>query len=351
MSTSSQSPTKRARKGSSSLSVNTPSKPAPVSTRVSQIAHPHPLRQTSFPRDFSSDDRIDDDEESADQYLGPPPRGDVPDRGQEDDEAIEDDDFDVTRQAIRRGGHDEDDEDDEDDDGGLFNFSSVALKSDNSQRSTSTSKRPRDADEYDAGLATKTSATAGTVNDSFGDLFPDAAQFGIDIDEAELSNMAEELPDNLPDIANIVSINQETNQLHKRRRIFGPGMSQEQIKTLISSFTDDQMDRYETFRRANISRGGVKKLANAVLNQSITNNVAVAISGFSKVFMGEVIERALDVQRRMDPPDPLNPYDTPMPLLPEHIREAWRLYKQETALVPAAHWRRAGGQGDGRMFR
>ncbi|KAK9366440.1 hTAFII28-like protein conserved region-domain-containing protein [Lipomyces kononenkoae] len=350
MSSSSQSPTKRARKASSSLSVNTPSKPAPASTRVSQIAHPHPLRQTSFPKDFSSDDRIEDNEPVDDQYLGPPPpRGAVPDRSQEDDEAIEDDDFDVTRQAIRRGGHDDDDEDDEDDEGGLFNFSSVALKADNSQRSTSISKRLRDAEVDDE--VTKTLATTGTIDDSFGELFPDATQFGIDIDEDEIHNMTAELPDNLADIASIVSINQGANQLQKRRRIFGPGMSQEQIKTLISSFTDDQMDRYETFRRANISRGGVKKLANAVLNQSITNNVAVAISGFSKVFMGEVIERALDVQRRMDPPDPLNPYDPPTPLLPEHIREAWRLYKQETGLVPAAHWRRTGGQGDGRMFR
>lgn len=67
--------------------------------------------------------------------------------------------------------------------------------------------------------------------------------------------------------------------------------TQKKNRLLISSFTDEQMDRYETFRRANVNRGGVKKLANAVLNQSIANTVAVAISGFSKVFLGEVIER------------------------------------------------------------
>ncbi|KAK9451311.1 hTAFII28-like protein conserved region-domain-containing protein [Limtongia smithiae] len=128
-------------------------------------------------------------------------------------------------------------------------------------------------------------------------------------------------------------------------------MTQAELHQLISSFTDDQMDRYETFRRANVNRGGVKKLANAVLAQSISNNVAIAISGFSKVFLGEVIERALDVQKRMDPLDPTDPFARPGPLLPIHIREAWRLYKRETGLVPAAHWRRAGGQGDGRLFR
>ncbi|KAK7203492.1 hTAFII28-like protein conserved region-domain-containing protein [Myxozyma melibiosi] len=132
--------------------------------------------------------------------------------------------------------------------------------------------------------------------------------------------------------------------------MFGPGLTAEEIKSVISSFTDEQMDRYETFRRANINRGGVKKLANAVLNQSITNTVAVAISGFSKVFLGEVIERALDVQQRMDPGDGVNPYAAQRPLLAVHIREAWRLYRQETGMVPAAQWRREG-RGEGRMFR
>ncbi|KAK9472832.1 hTAFII28-like protein conserved region-domain-containing protein [Dipodascopsis tothii] len=132
---------------------------------------------------------------------------------------------------------------------------------------------------------------------------------------------------------------------------FGPGMSSDQVRALISTFTNDQMERYETFRRVNINRGSVKKLANAVLNQSITNNVAVTISGFSKVFVGEIIERALDVQQRMVPPDPLDPDAERPPLQPEHLREAWRLYKLETGLVPAAQWRRIGGHGDGNLFR
>ncbi|KAK9250072.1 hTAFII28-like protein conserved region-domain-containing protein [Lipomyces tetrasporus] len=350
MSTPTQPPKKRSRKASVSSAANTPSRQSHPPSRASHLEHPHPLRQTSFPRDFSSDDKQEGDR-SEEGYFGTF-IGTGAENGQNDDEVVEDDDFDVTRQAIRRGGNDDDEDDDEDDDGGLFNFSSVALKVDNSKRSIMGSKRPQDADVYDKEDGVRgTAENAAKDVDVFGQLFPDAAEFGVDIDEVDLNNMAAELPDNLHDVENLVSINQGANQTQKKRRIFGPGMSQEQVKLLIASFTDDQMERYETFRRANISRGGVKKLANAVLNQSIANNVAVAISGFSKVFLGEVIERALDVQRRMDPPYPLNPYASQKPLLPEHIREAWRLYKQETALVPAAHWRRAGGQGDGRMFR
>ena len=40
-----------------------------------------------------------------------------------------------------------------------------------------------------------------------------------------------------------------------------------------------------------------------------------------------------------------------LPIRPEHLREAWRLYRKEMGTVPAAQWRRQGGEGDGRMFR
>lgn len=129
-------------------------------------------------------------------------------------------------------------------------------------------------------------------------------------------------------------------------------MEAEKLRLLLSNFDDEQMNRYEVFRRANINRPGVKKLANAVLNQSITANVAVVLSGISKVFIGEIIEKAKDVQLRMNQRyEGDDTYENGSPLLPEHVREAWRMYKLESGQVPAAHWRRQGGGGDGRMFR
>ncbi|CAN6597020.1 hypothetical protein TRVA0_001S03664 [Trichomonascus vanleenenianus] len=124
-------------------------------------------------------------------------------------------------------------------------------------------------------------------------------------------------------------------------------VEKEKTKLLLAHFNGDQMSRYEAFRRANINRSGVKKLANSVLNQSITGNVAVALSGMSKVFVGEIVEKARVVQSRMDPED----HRELRPLKPEHFREAWRLFKIESGTVPAAHWRRQGGDGDGMMFR
>lgn len=153
----------------------------------------------------------------------------------------------------------------------------------------------------------------------------------------------------------------------------------EKLRLLLSNFSEDQMSRYEAFRRANLNRTGIKKLANAVLNQSITGNVAVTLSGLAKVFVGELVEKAREVEKQMDreflaaqansakrkredgsEETPVNGEDEqtqqqpPPPLLalrPEHMREAWRLYRKEMGTVPAAHWRRQGGEGDGRFFR
>jgi transcription initiation factor TFIID subunit 11 len=130
-------------------------------------------------------------------------------------------------------------------------------------------------------------------------------------------------------------------------------VEREKMNLLLAHFNEEQMSRYEAFRRANINRNAIKKLANSVLNQSISPNVAVALSGLSKVFVGEMVEKAREVQLRMDPPKTFEEYEQRgrQPLKPEHFREAWRMYKLETGTVSEAHWRRQGGDGDGLMFR
>jgi transcription initiation factor TFIID subunit 11 len=125
----------------------------------------------------------------------------------------------------------------------------------------------------------------------------------------------------------------------------------QKMKLLLANFNDEQMSRYEAFRRANINRSAVKKLSNSVLNQSITANVAVALSGMSKVFVGEIVEKAREVQKRADPPEyTADGKEIVRPLAPEHLREAWRLFKLESGTVPQSQWRRQGG-ADGLMFR
>lgn len=144
----------------------------------------------------------------------------------------------------------------------------------------------------------------------------------------------------------------------------------ERLKLLLAKLSEEQMNRYEAFRRANLNRTGIKKLANAVLNQSITANVAVTLSGLAKVFVGELVEKAREVEQQMDREflaqatkkrkledgaEEIEAEEEVQPpllaLRPEHMREAWRLYRKEMGTVPNAHWRRQGGEGDGRFFR
>ncbi|KAK9480899.1 hTAFII28-like protein conserved region-domain-containing protein [Lipomyces japonicus] len=294
-----------------------------------QRQQPHPLRHSILANDLASDGLAPDEDDATNELI-------TPSYNAEDDD---DDDFDVTRQAISRGGNagdnDDDDEyDDDDDDRGLFNFSSIKLK----------------IPVINQGLSHSGSSHA--ANDELDDnMFPSPHAFGLGGGSEQSGTQTGSKP-GTQSLDNNLQVNGGHNQAVKRKKKqFGAGMTADQVKVLISSFTDDQMERYETFRRANINRGGVKKLANAVLNQSITNQVAVAISGFSKVFIGEVIERALDAQERMDPRDRKSTDEVIRPLRPEHIREAWRLYKQETGLIPEAQWRYSSGLGNGKMFR
>ncbi|KAL7267240.1 transcription initiation factor TFIID subunit 11 [Rhizina undulata] len=108
------------------------------------------------------------------------------------------------------------------------------------------------------------------------------------------------------------------------------------LAILLDAFDPSQTHRYEAFRRANLNKAAVKKLANQVLSQSVTANVGTVICGFSKVFTGEIIELALSIQKSWG--------DTG-PLLPDHLREAWRRYRAE--MGGAVGFRGAVGGGNG----
>lgn len=97
------------------------------------------------------------------------------------------------------------------------------------------------------------------------------------------------------------------------------------MKILLDSFTQSQMARYEVFRRVKLNTLSVKRLANAILSQTLPQNIAVVIAGSGKVFVSEVVERARHVQRIRGQSGPLTP---------EHLREAYRQYKLESGLVP-----------------
>ncbi|KAI7833722.1 TAFII28-like protein [Kickxella alabastrina] len=87
--------------------------------------------------------------------------------------------------------------------------------------------------------------------------------------------------------------------------------------------TDNQRQRYDVYRRTALNKGSVKKLAYHILNQQISSTLTFVLAGFSKVFVGEIVERAVQLKIERGETEE-------GPLKPEHLREAYRLYKKET---------------------
>lgn len=84
--------------------------------------------------------------------------------------------------------------------------------------------------------------------------------------------------------------------------------------------TPAQMDRYATYRRIRLKRETVRKLVNQTLSQSVPQPIIIAVTSYSKTFIGELIDRALTVRDewsavRTHLPNP----DLPGPILSQSL--------------------------------
>jgi len=108
--------------------------------------------------------------------------------------------------------------------------------------------------------------------------------------------------------------------------------SKDNLKVLMDNFSPAQYDRFEAYRRHALPKQAVRKVIQQTLGQQVSQPVAQIIAGFSKVFVGEIVEKARAVQTRRGETGPLSP---------DHLREAYRAYQDETGHVGAARPLRA----------
>lgn len=67
---------------------------------------------------------------------------------------------------------------------------------------------------------------------------------------------------------------------------------------IIDQLSSSDLFRYESFRRSGFSKPNIKKLVNLTLRQNCNPNFIIAISGIAKVFVGELVKKALEIQKR-----------------------------------------------------
>ncbi|UXI19860.1 hypothetical protein NH340_JMT05803 [Sarcoptes scabiei] len=100
----------------------------------------------------------------------------------------------------------------------------------------------------------------------------------------------------------------------------------EKMQVLVSNFSEEQLNRYEMYRRAAFPKAAIKRIVQQITGCSVSQNVVIAISGIAKVFVGEIVEEALDCMERNKESGPLHP---------KHIREAVR-HLRNRGIIPGS---------------
>ncbi|KAM6544852.1 hypothetical protein CsatB_025588 [Cannabis sativa] len=93
------------------------------------------------------------------------------------------------------------------------------------------------------------------------------------------------------------------------------------MQAILSQFSEEQMSRYESFRRAGFQKSNMKRLLTSITGtQKISVPLTIVVSGIAKMFVGELVETARIVMSERKESGPVRPC---------HIREAYRRLKME----------------------
>ncbi|XP_074555860.1 transcription initiation factor TFIID subunit 11 [Curcuma longa] len=87
------------------------------------------------------------------------------------------------------------------------------------------------------------------------------------------------------------------------------------MQAILSQFTEDQMSRYESFRRSGFQKSNMRRLLTSITgSQKISIPMTIVVSGIAKMFVARIVM----MERKESGP-----------IRPCHIREAYRRLKLE----------------------
>ncbi|KAI5066205.1 hypothetical protein GOP47_0018829 [Adiantum capillus-veneris] len=67
-------------------------------------------------------------------------------------------------------------------------------------------------------------------------------------------------------------------------------VDKERIQSIMSQFTEEQMSRYECYRRSNFPKANMRRLLQNVAGCPISLPMSIVMSGIAKMFVGELVE-------------------------------------------------------------
>lgn len=94
----------------------------------------------------------------------------------------------------------------------------------------------------------------------------------------------------------------------------------DKFTTVLAQLTPDQMNRYESFRRAGFQKANMRRVLQSIAGCPISIPMTIVMSGIAKMFVGELVETGRMVMTERNERGPIRPC---------HIREAYRRLKLE----------------------
>jgi len=89
---------------------------------------------------------------------------------------------------------------------------------------------------------------------------------------------------------------------------------------LLDMLEKAQLERYEVYRRSTFKKSVMKRLVSSLAGGSIKEQTAISMSGITKIFVGELVEKARQIMVQWEHTGATRP---------EHVREAYRRLKLE----------------------